>query len=100
MYERFGLPGLFAAYNAGPGRYGEHLRAGRPLPAETRAYLAALGSRRSATPSARAVASGRSLFFTLRTTAAAPVEIAENRKSPRRNSRPSFTYRMPPSPCT
>src|SRR3546814_9955979 len=26
MYERFGFPGLFAAYNAGPGRYGEHLR--------------------------------------------------------------------------
>jgi soluble lytic murein transglycosylase-like protein len=74
MYERFGFPGLFAAYNAGPGRYAEHLRAGRPLPAETHAYLAALKSRRSATPSARAVASGRSLFFTLRTTAAAPRE--------------------------
>jgi len=77
MYERFGFPGLFAAYNAGPGRYGEHLRDGRPLPAETRAYLAALGSRRSTTPSARAVASGRSLFFTLRTTAAAPPEISD-----------------------
>src|SRR3546814_27077 len=77
MYERFGFPGLFAAYNAGPGRYGEHLRDGRPLPAETRAYLAALGSRRSTMPSARAVASGRSLFFTLRTTAAAPVEIPD-----------------------
>lgn len=70
MYERFGFPGLFAAYNAGPGRYEEHLRAGQPLPAETRAYLAALGSRRSAPPSARAVASGSPLFFTLRTTAA------------------------------
>ncbi|WP_137392502.1 lytic transglycosylase domain-containing protein [Rhodoligotrophos defluvii] len=77
MYERFGFPGLFAAYNAGPGRYAEHLRAGRPLPAETRAYLAALGSRRSATPSARAVASGRSLFFTLRTTATAPPDIPD-----------------------
>src|SRR3546814_3833274 len=81
LYERFGFPGLFAAYNAGPGRYAEHLREGRPLPAETRAYLAALGSRRSATPSARAVASGRSLFFTLRTTAAAP-----DRKSTRLTS--------------
>lgn len=77
MYERFGFPDLFAAYNAGPGRYAEHLRAGRPLPAETRAYLAAFGSRRSATPSARAVASGRSLFFTLRTTAPAPPETPE-----------------------
>ena len=42
MYERFGSPGLFAAYNAGPGRYTEHLRAGKPLPAETRAYVASI----------------------------------------------------------
>jgi hypothetical protein len=40
MYDRFGYPGLFAAYNAGPGRYEKHLRTGRPLPAETRAYVA------------------------------------------------------------
>lgn len=40
MYDRFGHPGLFAAYNAGPGRYGEHLATGRALPNETRAYLA------------------------------------------------------------
>lgn len=40
MYDRFGYPGLFGAYNAGPGRYAAHLAAGRPLPGETRAYLA------------------------------------------------------------
>jgi hypothetical protein len=40
MYDRFGYPGLFAAYNAGPGRYGEHLARGRPLPRETREYVA------------------------------------------------------------
>lgn len=39
MYERFGYPGLFAAYNAGPGRYADHLATGRALPAETRRYL-------------------------------------------------------------
>jgi len=50
MYERFGFPGLFAAYNAGPGRYQEHLDHGRPLPAETRAYLAALDLPRLAGP--------------------------------------------------
>ena len=42
MHDRFGYPGLFAAYNAGPGRYAEHL-AGRPLPSETVAYLAEMG---------------------------------------------------------
>ncbi|MBW8268284.1 lytic transglycosylase domain-containing protein [Caldovatus aquaticus] len=31
-----------AAYNAGPGRVDEHLRTGRPLPEETRRYLANL----------------------------------------------------------
>jgi soluble lytic murein transglycosylase-like protein len=40
MYNRFGYPGLFAAYNAGPGRYAAHLASGRALPGETRAYLA------------------------------------------------------------
>jgi len=39
LYNRYGYPGLFAAYNAGPGRYEQHLP-GRPLPAETVAYLA------------------------------------------------------------
>lgn len=42
MYDRFGYPGLFAAYNAGPGRYASALAAGQPLPAETRAYLASV----------------------------------------------------------
>jgi hypothetical protein len=41
MLDRYGSPGFLAAYNAGPGRYEEHL-AGRPLPAETRAYVAKL----------------------------------------------------------
>jgi soluble lytic murein transglycosylase-like protein len=42
MYDRFGSPGFLAAYNAGPGRYAEHLATGRPLPRETRDYVAAL----------------------------------------------------------
>lgn len=41
MFDRYGSPGFLAAYNAGPGRYEEYL-AGRPLPTETRAYVAAL----------------------------------------------------------
>lgn len=40
MYDRFGYPGLFAAYNAGPARYSAWLTAGRRLPSETIAYVA------------------------------------------------------------
>ena len=42
MHDRYGAAGFLAAYNAGPGRYAEYLARGRPLPAETRAYVAAL----------------------------------------------------------
>lgn len=40
MFDRFGYPGLFAAYNAGPARYTDYVMRGRPLPDETRKYLA------------------------------------------------------------
>ena len=66
LYERFGFPGLFAAYNAGPGRYQEHLTDGRPLPRETRAYLARLDPSRLATEAAGAAETDRRLFFPLR----------------------------------
>ena len=42
LHDRYGSPGFLAAYNAGPGRYEEHLATGRPLPEETRAYVAAI----------------------------------------------------------
>ncbi len=42
LHDRYGAPGFLAAYNAGPGRYEEHLTTGRALPAETRAYVAAI----------------------------------------------------------
>ncbi|WP_094462461.1 lytic transglycosylase domain-containing protein [Pannonibacter phragmitetus] len=43
MLDRYGNVGaMLAAYNAGPGRYDEYLASGRILPAETRAYVAAL----------------------------------------------------------
>jgi soluble lytic murein transglycosylase-like protein len=41
LYDRFGYPGLFAAYNAGPGRYGSFLAGRRALPLETLRYLSA-----------------------------------------------------------
>ena len=42
LRDRYGAPGFLAAYNAGPGRYEQHLATGRPLPQETQAYVAML----------------------------------------------------------
>lgn len=44
LLDRYGSPGVFAAYNAGPSRYEEHL-AGGSLPDETRSYVAKLANR-------------------------------------------------------
>jgi hypothetical protein len=55
MHDRYGVAGFLAAYNAGPGRYAEYLATGRPLPAETRAYVAALAPLIGGDPVNRAV---------------------------------------------
>jgi len=55
LYDRFGYPGLFAAYNAGPSRYSAFLAGARPLPPETLVYL----RRASASASASAGAGTR-----------------------------------------
>lgn len=47
LLDEFGAPGFLAAYNLGPARYARRLAAGRPLPAETRAYLAATAASRA-----------------------------------------------------
>lgn len=64
MYDRFGYPGLFGAYNAGPGRYARHLATGNPLPGETRAYLAMLAGGKPEPTQAVAPPIG-TIFFTL-----------------------------------
>jgi soluble lytic murein transglycosylase-like protein len=65
LYRRFGSPGVFAAYNAGPDRYQQYLDIGRPLPAETEAYLAALQTLVTVRPAEPSSVSGQSLFFQL-----------------------------------
>ena len=60
MYDQFGYPGCFAAYNAGLGRYAAY-RGGRArLPSETVAYLASVSSLATvpAAPSASSTLAG------------------------------------------
>lgn len=42
MYDRYGAEGFLAAYNAGPGRYEQWRDQRRPLPLETRRYVATI----------------------------------------------------------
>lgn len=62
MYDRFGYPGLFAAYNAGPGRYAAWLAGQSRLPGETVAYLAGITGRDRMAPVAPAGSPPRLLF--------------------------------------
>ncbi len=43
MYDIYGAPGFLAAYNTGPGRLDDFLTRNRPLPRETRQYVAIIG---------------------------------------------------------
>lgn len=43
MYDIYGSPGFLAAYNAGPKRLDDYLSNTRPLPLETRRYVASIG---------------------------------------------------------
>lgn len=79
LYDRYGSPGFLAAYNAGPGRYDEHLANGRPLPAETRAYVAQLAPLvgGEASPAVIAVAAADPLAWTR-----APLFIGASDRAP------------------
>ncbi len=66
VYDRFGYPALFAAYNVGEARYEDHLRTGNSLPRETIAYVADVERRLGSDPrKPTEFASGSSLFFQL-----------------------------------
>jgi soluble lytic murein transglycosylase-like protein len=99
MYDRFGYPGLFAAYNAGPGRYAKHL-AGAPLPLETITYLREVAG--SAAPSSRQtgriappIVKPASVLFAATATlfAIAPSSAAHRAQDGRSNSRLFFVPR-------
>jgi len=79
MYDRFGYPGLFAAYNAGPGRYAAYLNGGSTLPNETIGYLSAVTGRARAVAIVPATPPRQLLFALRRDLADAPTRTAERR---------------------
>jgi soluble lytic murein transglycosylase-like protein len=80
MYDRFGYPGLFAAYNAGPARYAAYLAGRRPLPGETRLYLLSTAARSTTRLDVAAAPPANAIFFALRST---PAADAPDRTAPR-----------------
>jgi hypothetical protein len=89
MHDRYGSPGFLAAYNAGPGRYEAYL-AGRPLPAETRAYVATLApivGGGELTGSVRVAASGplawtRAPLFVVQSAGNGPAATVQSESAP------------------
>lgn len=67
MFDRFGYPGAFGAYNAGPGAYAAWLAGNRPLPGETAAYLGTVGGMPYAVRQTGETANPPALFAILRT---------------------------------
>jgi len=65
-----GYPGLFGAYNAGAGAYAAFLAGRKPLPSETIAYLASVGSAVEPAAKAPGTAPPPSLFIVRRNLAA------------------------------
>ncbi len=87
MLDRYGtVGGMLAAYNAGPGRYDAYLSEGRPLPAETRAYVAMLAPRLDGTvplPSHATVADWREAALFSDRSAAHPLQNGRSQDAAR-----------------
>jgi Soluble lytic murein transglycosylase and related regulatory proteins (some contain LysM/invasin domains) len=95
MYDRFGYPGLFGAYNAGPRRYAAYLTTGRPLPGETRAYLATvIGTAVQELSSAPSVTRRVPPLFVVLRTATQSVDLPPSR-TPDASPDPLFVIRAP-----
>ncbi|MES1975415.1 MAG: lytic transglycosylase domain-containing protein [Pseudomonadota bacterium] len=81
MYDRFGYPGLFGAYNAGPERYAAWAAGRARLPTETVAYLRKVGGQSEASPEVAAPAPPPALFA-VRRVPVAPVPVAPEATQP------------------
>jgi len=108
MHDRYGnATAMLAAYNAGPGRYDEYLSRGRPLPAETRAYLAKLASitggsddtRLAAAPPSDPLAWRRAALFPVRS-GAASVAVGMSSEGAPADPPPVMVVSMTPRPAS
>ncbi len=97
MWNRYGnVTAMLAAYNAGPVRYDQYRATGRALPAETRAYVAALaaglrrrGASDAAGPAICAAADWRDApLFVVRSTDSRPTAAASCRSGDTRATVP------------
>ncbi len=90
LYDVYGSPGFLAAYNAGPGKLDDYLNHNKPLPLETRNYVAKIGPYIQDTFPQRPSAAGQLAMNQIpinipagprypRTRGGAPVALADNR---------------------
>jgi cell division septation protein DedD len=93
MYDVYGSPGFLAAYNAGPARLDDYLSHNKPLPDETRRYVARVGRAVAGSYPQVASAADQVAMYRLpldippgprypRGRTGAPVALADNRGAP------------------
>ena len=108
MYDAYGSPGFLAAYNAGPGKLDDYLNRGKALPAETRQYVAKIGSRMGDDQPQRLSTASQFAMNDLPINipagpryprsrgSSAPVALAENRRAPNGRERVQYASLPPP----
>jgi hypothetical protein len=102
LHDRFGERGFLAAYNAGPGRYEDHLATGRPLPPETLSYMATVkslvGETKAEDSAAASSWASSSLFVAIAQAALAPSQPSPRQASQHQSASlpPSVTARLTP----
>ena len=109
LYDLYGSPGFLAAYNAGPGRLDDYLTRRKPLPDETRNYVARIGPRIDGTFPVRPSPAGQYAMNQLpynippgprpaKFNAPTPVALADNRRSSAAPSKVVSTQLIAPPP--
>jgi hypothetical protein len=104
MYDMYGSPGFLAAYNAGPGRLEDYLVRNKPLPDETRHYVAMIGPNIAGiSPATRSQAdqyAANAVPVTIPSGPRfAPLQVARNAPSRREPAAVQMAAAAPPEPA-